>query len=268
MIINQFWFGDILPSFAIECMFRIKKFGYQPTLWVYEQRRPINIPKYVKVKDANELITFDWFKSRFLKSNLVKFTNGSKGNTNNKYFEGFAASVFSDIFRAKILHTLGGWWFDPDVLLISRLPNVKDVVSTLPRKLTSARARKHLHFPNLPMADVNSSVMRAPKGSAWAGEYLSMMMRVVEHLHRLKKYLPRNMSLLNLLPSILPRGVAVHPIFFNPIPYWTDKLGVVSWGYTIPTAEEIAKHSFTISLSGGPLKLKYVDILKQIEMHT
>lgn len=259
MKVHQFWYGKELPLFAIESMTRIHKYGYIPVLWTYNKEKPTNVPSFVSVKNANDVISFKYFSSRFLNSNLTDI----KGKSNKKKY--YSAAIFSDVFRAKLLHMHGGWWFDTDVMLLKKLPNVKEVVSTLPRKLEGVFARKVPHFENVPLGDVNSSIMKAPQGSPWVANYLSKMINLIEHHHLSKKPLKSNIDLLLLLPTVLPKGVAAHPTLYNPLPVWTSKMGVTSFGYKIPTLDEIARKSYTLSLSGPLLKSRYLEILKFID---
>ena len=262
MIINQFWFGDILPSFAIECMFRIKKFGYQPTLWVYEQGKPKNIPSFVTIKPANSIIPFEYFQSRFINSKIAHI-----GNNANKY-KYFAAVAFSDVFRVHLLYKVGGWWFDTDVILLKKLPNMKEVVSTLPRKLEGVFARKKPDFNYNPTGDINCSVMKVAKGSRWVREYLTRAFALVESHYKRGTSMKSIVDIMMLLPDVLPRGVAAHPTLYNPLPVWTSKMGVTSFGYKIPTLDEIARKSYTLSLSGPLLKSRYLEIIKFIDSYS
>ena len=259
MIINQFWYGNELPPFAIKCMKRIKKFGYKPTLWVYEQEKPSNIPSFVTVKNADNIISFEYFQSRFINSKLVHFT---KNNKKKKYF---VAVALSDIFRVQLLYKFGGWWFDTDVILLKKLPNVKEVVSTLPRKLEGVFARKKPDFNYVPTGDINCSVMKISKGSKWAREYVTRAFALVESHYERGTSMKSIVDIMRLLPDVLPRGVAAHPTLYNPLPVWTSKMGVTSFGYKVPTLDEIARKSYTLSLSGPLLKSRYLEIIKFID---
>lgn len=261
MRINQFWYGDILPPFAIECMLRIKKFGYQPTLWVYEQGTPKNIPSFVTIKPANIIIPFEYFQSRFINSKIAHI-----GNKSNKY-KYFAAVAFSDVFRVQLLYKISGWWFDTDVILLKKLPNVKEVVSTLPRKLEGVFARQRPHFNYVPNGDINCSVMKIAKGSKWVREYITRATDLVESHYKKGSSMKSIVDIMRLLPDVLPRGVAAHPTLYNPLPVWTSKMGITSFGYKIPTLDEIARTSYTLSLSGPLLKKRYTEIIKFIDSY-
>ena len=260
MIINQFWYGPHLPEFTIESMHRIKRFGYSPVLWTYAQDKPKNIPTYVTVKDANTIIPFEYFNTRFLESKLADF-NG-KTSERKKYH---AIVFLSDMFRARLLYLQGGWWFDTDVILLKKLPTVKEIVSTNPRKLQGVFARKQPHFKEIPHGDVNSSVMKAIKGSSWMKNHLSKMTELVEHHYSLDKPLRTNIELLLILPTVLPKGIAAPPIMFNPLAVWTAKTGVTSFGYKIPSLHEVKNKSYTLSLTGSILKSKYKQLIKQLD---
>ena len=261
MRIHQFWYGNELPPFAIECMKRIKKFGYEPTLWVYEQGKPSNIPSFVTIKNADDIISFEYFQSRFKNSKLVHFT---KNNEKKKYF---AAVALSDIFRVKLLHKVGGWWFDTDVILLKKLPNVKEVVSTLPRKLDGVFTRKKPNFNYVPTGDINCSVMKVAKGSKWAYKYLIRAFALVESHYEKGTSMKSIVDIMRLLLDVLPKGVAAHPTLYNPLPVWTSKIGATSFGYKIPTLDEIAQKSYTLSLSGPLLKRRYNEIIQFIESY-
>lgn len=101
-IIHGLWIGEALSPIELLTLHSYIRNGYEFWLWIY---MPIKtqIPKEVKICDANEIIPFEQV---FRKKEADPNYNVGKGS--------FGAP-FSDIFRYKLLYEKGGIWTDMDI---------------------------------------------------------------------------------------------------------------------------------------------------------
>ena len=74
--------------------------GYECLLWTYSEIP--NVPDYVEICDANEIIPL---------------------NPNVDII------LFSDIFRYNLLYKHGGWWSDIDNICVNKLPTTEYLIS-------------------------------------------------------------------------------------------------------------------------------------------
>lgn len=128
---NFFWQGTLTP-YEILCIKSFVKNDFFVNLWSYEKI------------DSNELKDLDNFSIKnanliLPKSDINKFTQNSQKNN---------LSSFTNLFRYKLLHKFGGWWFDTDCIC---LKNVEEF---------SFLAKKHpFVIGETPEKLVNGSVM-------------------------------------------------------------------------------------------------------------
>lgn len=250
--VHYFWHGsDNVPSYTVCSITRLAKMGYTPVVWAYG---PLyNVPAECQVRDAGEVISYDWFLTNILNSKVL-----ANRPTNVIY------GSFSDVFRAAVLYLKGGWWFDVDVIPLRRLPDVEAIVATCPRRMIGPYARPQPHFETAPDGDVNTSVMFAHQGAQWIGEYFDACRAYFEA--RRQRAAPKVFApWMRHLVEKMPPEFAARPLLFNPIPAWTTKLGSVSFGFDVPTAVQIREHSYTLSLSGSLMKARWEYLLAQIE---
>lgn len=266
--INQFWYSidhsGNLPSFYYDSVELILRQGYTPILWTYQKLK--NIPNGVVVKDANKIIPYRVKSTLFDNNNYLSKKKESL-KTNKKYFD---VAIFSDLFRAKLLKDHGGIYFDTDVLLLKKLPNIRNTISTIPRKLEGLQVRTK-SLTKFHEADINSSVMIAEKGSKWITTYYNRIMDRMEEAHI--KPLKNNTDLLNMLSQVIKDenvpNIVAPPIAYNPIPYWTYQMKdkpFFSFGYKVPSIKQIKENSYTLSLSGIPLKNHYKELLEKLDI--
>jgi hypothetical protein len=107
MIANMFWSQSDLSKVEIMCINSFIANGYDVHLWTYGDVG--NIPETVTKRDANEIFT---------KDKIFK-TKGS-------------VATFADLFRLKLLNTLGGLWVDADIIALkpeNQLPPYPFLVS-------------------------------------------------------------------------------------------------------------------------------------------
>lgn len=136
MNIHLFWFGGELSLLEKLTLKSILFYNHTPVVWTYDQTLFTNIDKRIIINDANEIIEK---KESFVYKGL--------GNTKPSLGCGF-----TDVFRAKLLYDVGGWYFDFDVTLnddLSEFINTEYVF------------RKHNITPYVP------NIIKAPKGSVF-----------------------------------------------------------------------------------------------------
>jgi len=97
---QSFWFGDDLPPYQRLAMKSFVDFGHDYVLYAY---RKFDVPAGVVLRDANEILP----QSRI-------FFYGERAETGQG-----SVSAFSNLFRYHLLHELGGWWVDTDVICLS-----------------------------------------------------------------------------------------------------------------------------------------------------
>lgn len=95
-VIHYLWVGSAIDEMQVACIKSFLNKGHEFHLYTYNGIK--NLPSGVIVKNANEIIDQRFvFTDRF-----------------NSYV------TFSDWFRIKMLHNLGGCWVDCDVLCVRR----------------------------------------------------------------------------------------------------------------------------------------------------
>jgi len=100
--------------------------GYQFELFTYDPR--IIVPAWIRRRDAREILPTDHV--------MVYRTGRGIGSP----------ALHSDLFRYKMLNTLGGWWLDLDVLLLrSDFPTDREFYACDPRGVVLAGVLK---FPS------------------------------------------------------------------------------------------------------------------------
>lgn len=131
--VHALWIGTKLSSMELLSIQSFLRHGYIFNLWLYE---PIEtpLPANCRVKDASEIIPAD----KIFRYKYASQFGIGKGSV----------SGFSDIFRYKLLHDVGGWWVDMDVSCIK------------PFDVADPYFFRAHH--NLPLV---GNVMKAPKGS-------------------------------------------------------------------------------------------------------
>lgn len=93
-IIQSLWIGDVLSPIELLCINSYLQNDHEFHLYTYNAIN--NIPKGVKVNNANEIVN---------KTNIFLDSHN-----------GFAS--FSDYFRYKLLFDKGGWWVDMDTVCL------------------------------------------------------------------------------------------------------------------------------------------------------
>ena len=268
VIVNQFWYSlddsNTLPEFALEMMEHNKK-KVDIHLWTYQKLK--NVPSGVKMRNASEIVPYSFFKEKVLKYTKKKWENQQKA-------ERCIVVSFSDYFRNKLLYKDGGWWIDTDVLLLKPLPSKQVDIASLPRIMKGLYRRQKDTFKTKRLfeADINTSVLKWDKENEILKEYIDFMEDFYEKqddisVKRLFKcvYFIKNLQLILIKNN--KESYVSPPIIYNPMAAWAPtKMGEVSFGYRIPSAEEIKRHSITLSFSGEGLKKDWRNILDKINI--
>lgn len=259
VVINQFWYsldGSMeLPHFVVDMMEHNKK-KVDIVLWTYQKLK--NVPSGIVVKHASAIVPTKRFKQVVL--DPMKFEG-------HRYI----IMLFSDYFRGNLfLKQNGAWYMDTDVLIMKPLPKVDNIISSQPRIMAGIRRRTKntFHSKRIFDADLNMSVMKlSDKGLI--KEWVKQMNEWYDDEDNAKwgrqKYPHTNFMKMLILDNKLERYVA-NAIVFNPLPYWSIKFGEISFGYSVPTAEEIIRQSITLSFSGERIKNKIYTIADKLNI--
>jgi hypothetical protein len=97
---QSFWFSDAVPVYQRLAMKSFLDYGHQYVLYVY---KAFDVPRGVILRDANEILP---------ESSV--FFNGDRAGIGRGSVAGF-----SNLFRYTMLHRIGGWWVDADVICLS-----------------------------------------------------------------------------------------------------------------------------------------------------
>lgn len=96
--VHSFWHGESLSAYQLLCLRSFAAHGYRIVLYRYDA--DLAVPDWLETKNAAEILPPD----RVLRYSSSKGRGGVVAHTN--------------LFRYALLHQLGGWWTDPDVLLL------------------------------------------------------------------------------------------------------------------------------------------------------
>lgn len=96
MTVKSFWYGATLSPLERLCLQSFVTSGISFHLYVYDES--LEVPDGVVLKDARAIYPED---------RVFFYRDGEKRGS---------VSAFSNLFRYKLLHEMGGWWVDMDVL--------------------------------------------------------------------------------------------------------------------------------------------------------
>ncbi|EKS41892.1 hypothetical protein HMPREF9695_00984 [Afipia broomeae ATCC 49717] len=94
--VRTFWHGDAIGPYQLMCLKSFAASGHRVEVFSYN--RDLNAPSWISVEDAAEILPRD----------LVLRPLGDEG----------AFAIHANLFRYALLQKMGGWWIDPDVLLL------------------------------------------------------------------------------------------------------------------------------------------------------
>ncbi|MBL0720319.1 hypothetical protein JI742_10510 [Piscinibacter sp. Jin2] len=133
LVVHGMWIGTHLSPIELLTMQSYLAHGHQFVLWHYDVLTQ-DLPPGVVRRDASEIIP---------REQVFNYKHRNQWGHGKGSYAGF-----SDIFRYKLLHEVGGWWSDMDVTCLRPL----DID-------TEYAFREHDVLP------VVGNVMKAPKGS-------------------------------------------------------------------------------------------------------
>src|SRR5436309_1671397 len=99
---QSFWFGEYLPPYQLLAMKSFVDFGHEYVLYSY---RKFDVPAGVELRDGNEILP-----------EACVFFYGERAEVGRG-----SISAFSNVFRYHLLHQMGGWWVDADVVCLSEI---------------------------------------------------------------------------------------------------------------------------------------------------
>lgn len=133
--IHSMWTGAPLTRLELLTLASFTDHGHKFRLWLYE---PISIqlPRGVFIENAADIIPRSQIFRREYEDPKRKLGKGSLG------------APFSDLFRYKLIHKMGGWWVDMDVTCLRPLSHQDEYVFRCHNEM-----------------DVVGSVLKCPQGS-------------------------------------------------------------------------------------------------------
>ena len=134
-IVQSLWIGPQLSTLEILCCESFMKYGHIFHLYTYEPVK--NIPKGVKILDANKILPFS--ELEMIKKDQLPF---------------------SDIFRYKMLYEKGGYWVDLDMICLKKLNFSDKFIFSSENTIQKGqfRNRKGTFQPNI-------GILKAPRKS-------------------------------------------------------------------------------------------------------
>jgi len=94
--LKTFWHGETIGPYQLMCLRSFAASGHHVEVFSYS--RELNVPDWISVEDAAEILPREF----------VMRPLGEEG----------AFAIHSNLFRYAVLQKMGGWWVDPDVLLL------------------------------------------------------------------------------------------------------------------------------------------------------
>lgn len=94
--VRTFWHGEAIGPYQLMCLKSFAASGHRVEVFSYN--RDLNAPGWISVEDAAEILPRE----------LVLRPLGEEG----------AFALHANLFRYALLQKMGGWWIDPDVLLL------------------------------------------------------------------------------------------------------------------------------------------------------
>lgn len=94
--LKTFWHGDTIGPYQLMCLKSFAASGHRVEVFSYN--RALNVPDWICVEDAAQVLPRE----------LVLRPLGEEG----------VFAIHANLFRYALLQKMGGWWIDPDVLLL------------------------------------------------------------------------------------------------------------------------------------------------------
>jgi SAM-dependent methyltransferase len=93
-VVQTFWHGNVIGPYQLVCLRSFADYGHQVEIFSYDSH--LNLPDWIERRDAAEILPHD---------KVLRPLDGR-----------FA--IHANLFRYALLHQRGGWWIDPDVILL------------------------------------------------------------------------------------------------------------------------------------------------------
>ena len=167
--VRFFWHGSPLGPYQLMGMRSFVNRGHSVELFTYDST--IAVPAWIVRRDANEIWPTD---------HILTYRDGaSRGN--------FA--LHANLFRYAMLHRLGGWWIDHDVILLREALPAQDIFFSLEAVDPISATNSVLKFPagHPAMADCVARCVAAGETPLY-GETASVLFTEIAAKYRL----PRN----------------------------------------------------------------------------
>jgi hypothetical protein len=94
--LKTFWHGETIGPYQLMCLNSFAASGHRVEVFSYN--RDLNVPDWIRVEDATKVLPRE----------LVLRPLGEDG----------VFAIHANLFRYALLQKLGGWWIDPDVVLL------------------------------------------------------------------------------------------------------------------------------------------------------
>ena len=95
--VRTFWHGETIGPYQLMCLKSFAASGHRVEVFSYS--RDLDVPDWICVEDAAQILPRE----------LVLRSLGEEG----------AFAIHANLFRYALLQKMGGWWIDPDVLLLT-----------------------------------------------------------------------------------------------------------------------------------------------------
>jgi Glycosyltransferase sugar-binding region containing DXD motif len=125
--VRFFWHGSPLGPYQLMGMRSFVEWGYSVELFTYDPT--IAVPEWIVRRDASEIWPTD---------HILRYRNDSSRG-------GFA--LHANLFRYAMLHRLGGWWIDHDVILLRHELPAQDIFFSLETIDPLSATNSVLKFP-------------------------------------------------------------------------------------------------------------------------
>ena len=217
-VIKTLWIGKFLNNISELSIMSWLRLDYEVHLYI----DGLNLPKYM---------------DKYRKTNQLQFFSA----TDIMYYEkGEEILPFSDLFRYKLLHKLGGTWCDADMLLLKRLPQNKIIISS---ENTFLKGAFKSHLPFVP----NIGVLRFEKGD----QFLENVIFKIEHTFKPAEFCDNMKIFRNLLKKHEYFDLVSDPLKFCPLPWWSCKESYCDNKYKIKYGVETPSNNLMIENAIG-----------------
>lgn len=122
-----FWHGCELGPYQLLCLRSFVTHGHQVEVFSYD--RGLSVPDWVALRDAGEILPTD---------HVLHYRTG---------FGAGSPALHSNLFRYAMLHRLGGWWIDLDVVMLRPDPPPEEVFVAVATQAGDVTGNAVIKFP-------------------------------------------------------------------------------------------------------------------------